>query len=282
MNTIAVSHDPDATPDRLMITLFIALVLHAILILGIHFSPELPTRDSDLPTMEITVVQKPSRPSKDAEYLAAHSQDGAGNTQEPTRPQQESQAATPPPAANPVPPAPSQPPLVTQLEATRNTPLPSEQAAPPAPQLSATQLMENSLEMISLNQEINQSLKAYAQRKKEKAISASTREFKYANYMNDWVAKVERIGDLNYPDDARRQRISGSLRVNVSLNADGTVLDVVITKPSGHKILDDAALRIVKLAAPFAPFPQEIREDTDILHITRTWEFTSGNRLQGR
>jgi protein TonB len=95
--------------------------------------------------------------------------------------------------------------------------------------------------------------------------------------MRDWVAKVERVGDLNYPDAARRQNLSGKLIVQVAVHPDGSVREITIRKPSGYKILDDAAVRIVKLAAPFAPFPDAIRQETDVLYITRTWVFTSGN-----
>jgi len=117
---------------------------------------------------------------------------------------------------------------------------------------------------------------------RDRFISARTKEFKFASYMRDWVAKVERVGELNYPDAARRQNLSGKLIVQVAVYPDGSVRDITIRKPSGHKILDDAAVRIVKLAAPFAPFPDSISKDTDVLYITRTWVFTSSNRLKSR
>lgn len=278
MTDAALSSGHHASPDRLVVTLFIATVLHAVLILGLGFKPTDRDRNDDLPTLEITVVQRPSEPVEEADYLAAASQEGAGNTQEQVRPQQESQEATPPPPATQEP-QPEQPQLITTQEATRATPQPVEETPPEPSPVSAAELVDRSLEMLSLNREITQLSRAYSQRPREAFISARTREYKYANYMNEWVAKVERVGDLNYPDEARRQGISGTLRVQVSLNADGTVRDAIITRPSGHRVLDEAALRIVRLAAPYAPFPREIREDTDILHITRTWEFTSGNRL---
>jgi protein TonB len=269
------------SPDRLVVTLFIAAALHAVLILGLGFSPEERSRDDDLPTLEITVVQRPSQPVEEADYLAAASQEGAGNTEERVRPREESQEAAPPPPAA-AEPEPEQAQLITTREATRPTPQPVEKTPPEPKPLSAAELVDRSLEMLSLNREITQLSQAYSQRPREAFISASTREFKYANYMNEWVAKVERVGDLNYPDEARRRGISGSLRVQVTLNADGTVRDVIVTRPSGHRVLDEAAMRIVRLAAPFPPFPKEIRDDTDILHITRTWEFTSGYRLSGQ
>jgi protein TonB len=278
MTDAALSPAHYSSPDRLVVTLFIATVFHAVVILGLGFSVEERSRNDDLPTLEITVVQRPSQPVEDADYLAAASQEGAGNTREKVRPQQESQEAAPPPPAS-AEPEPVQPRVITARDASQATPQPVEQVRPEPRLASAAELVDRSLEMLSLNREITQLSRAYSQRPREAFISARTREFKYANYMNDWVAKVERVGDLNYPDEARRRGISGTLRVQVTLNADGTVRDAIITRPSGHRVLYEAALNIVRLAAPYAPFPREIREDTDVLHITRTWEFTSGNRL---
>jgi protein TonB len=97
--------------------------------------------------------------------------------------------------------------------------------------------------------------------------------------MSEWVKKVERVGNLNYPVAARRAKISGKLMMEVALNADGTVHDISILRPSGEPVIDEAAKRIVNLAAPYPPFPPEILENTDILHITRTWEFSTSNQL---
>jgi len=95
----------------------------------------------------------------------------------------------------------------------------------------------------------------------------------YSSYMDAWRAKVERVGNLNYPEMAKRQNIAGSLVLDVAINPDGTVNAIQVLRTSGHKILDDAAVRIVELAAPYAPLPPDMRADTDILHITRTWKF---------
>jgi len=147
---------------------------------------------------------------------------------------------------------------------------------------TARELINRSMEMLTLNAQINRNLQVYSKSPNSKCISARTKEFKYASYMRDWVTKVERVGELNYPDEARRRRMSGKLIVQVALYPDGSVRDITIRKPSGHKILDDAAVRIVKLATPFAPFPDSIKKETDVLYITRTWVFTSGNRLKSR
>ena len=100
--------------------------------------------------------------------------------------------------------------------------------------------------------------------------------------MEAWHAKVEKIGNLNYPDEARRKKLSGSLMLDVALNPDGTINEIVLRRSSGHRVLDDAAIRIVRLAAPFARFPDDIREETDILHIERTWQFLGSNQLFAR
>ena len=146
----------------------------------------------------------------------------------------------------------------------------------------AADIINRSKEMLSLNESIQQNALVYSKRLTGAYITASTREARYASYMRDWVHKVERVGQLNYPDAARRQGLSGKLMVEVAVYPDGSVRNITILKPSGHKILDDAAVRIVKLAAPFAPFPENIRKDNDILYITRTWIFSSSNRLSTR
>jgi protein TonB len=149
------------------------------------------------------------------------------------------------------------------------------------PSMTATELIERSMEMVNLSEQLSQTMQAYAKRPKQIFVSARTQEFRYANYMSEWVKKVERVGNLNYPDEARRAGISGKLMLDVALNADGSVRDIRILRPSGHTVIDEAAIRIVNLAAPFAPFPPEIRKNADILHITRTWEFST-DRLRSR
>ena len=138
---------------------------------------------------------------------------------------------------------------------------------------TAAALLTNSFKIASLSAEIRRKMESKAERPRRKFISASTKEFRYASYMEAWRAKVERVGNLNYPDQARREKLSGSLILDVALNQDGSINQITVRRSSGHKILDDAAVRIVELASPFAPFPDHIREETDILHITRTWQF---------
>ncbi|MEY2701342.1 MAG: hypothetical protein RIQ52_2097 [Pseudomonadota bacterium] len=99
-------------------------------------------------------------------------------------------------------------------------------------------------------------------------------------YERAWQQKVERIGMSNYPEQARRQHLTGSLLVSVAISPDGSLYSAQVKRSSGHPQLDAAALNIVHLAAPFAPLPVELREETDFLVITRTWKFLEGDRLE--
>ena len=168
-------------------------------------------------------------------------------------------------------PAPSQ---ATEFAAADDTVEPRVDASGAAD--SRARIMEN------LRAEIDQRLKEFEARPKRKWITASTRAHAYAAYMEAWREKVERIGNLNYPQEARRLGLSGSLSLDVALNADGTVAEILLRRSSGEKVLDEAAVRIVELAAPFAEFPPSIRNEVDILHIERTWQFSSGNRFNSR
>lgn len=271
---LPLSTAPASHADRLGLAVFLATILHALVILGVGFNAGKPPEQM-LPTLDITLVETSSKTApKDADYLAQANQDGSGNVKERVRPE------SPPPQA-----------LTQAVE----LPAPPEEAAPqpaqpqhrqarehtaPAPEpLSATQLIDRSMEIASLSAELNESVRSYSQRPREKRIYSRTKEYKYASYMHDWIAKVERIGTLNFPDEARRRHLSGSLLLDVALNPDGSINNIAVLRPSGFRVLDDAALRIVRLAAPYAPFPDYIRRDYDVLHIIRTWEFLSNSQL---
>jgi periplasmic protein TonB len=143
----------------------------------------------------------------------------------------------------------------------------------------ARDLVEKSLEIARLEAQIRRDFQAYQERPKRKFIGARASEYRFAQYVDNWRLKVERIGNLNYPAEAKARRIYASLQLTVAIKADGEVESVEINKSSGYKFLDQAALRIVRLAAPFDRFPDNIRADTDILHITRTWTFTREDQV---
>jgi len=266
--------------DRFALTLFFAVVMHAMIILGITFGvQDDKPQQNILPTLDITVSNRRTPPPDEADYLAQTSQDGGGNVSEKVKPTQSVPEQAP--SVNPAQPEASPAKVLTassaQIEVRQHE---AESPETPKPDLNAAELIERSLEMVNLNEQLNQSMQAYARRPRQIFVSARTQEFIYANYMSEWVKKVERVGNLNYPDQARREGLSGKLMMDVTLNADGTVLNISILRPSGQPVIDEAAIRIVNLAAPFPPFPPEIRKEADILHITRTWEFSTTYRLQ--
>ncbi|MBF8268430.1 MAG: TonB C protein [Gammaproteobacteria bacterium] len=291
------------TPDdRIGMTLCLAILFHAIIILGITFAPE-EHRSPRFDTMEIILVQQQDlQPDKDAKLLAQADLVGGGDSADavvpstpvpPPFPDQQARVAataaqppvaeTPPEPQNKVAPATETPkpkktePVVAanagQTEVAAPKPQPTTPAPQPKRQPSAAELLRKSFNIASLSAQVKNKLEAKAQRPRRTFISASTTAYRYAAYMEAWRAKVERIGNLNYPDEARKRKLSGSLILDVALNPDGSVNDVIIRRSSGQKILDDAAIRIVHLSAPFSPFPADIQKDTDILHITRTWQF---------
>jgi protein TonB len=122
-------------------------------------------------------------------------------------------------------------------------------------------------------------MQAYQERPRKKFIGARASEYRFAMYVDNWRLKIERIGNLNYPEEAKSRRIYGSLQLTVGIRPDGDVDSVEVNRTSGQKVLDQAAIRIVRLAGPFDRFPDSIKADTDILYITRTWTFARGDQV---
>jgi len=153
------------------------------------------------------------------------------------------------------------------------------------PQLSARDLiMQAKTEISRLEDQLDQSRKALSKRPKKRRISSRTKEYAGAAYHDGWRRKVERIGNLNYPQEAKQKRINGSLMLSVDINPDGSVPPdgIVISRSSGHKILDDAAIKIVRLAAPYAAIPEDVLQGYDMITIIRTWKFETDRGLLSR
>jgi protein TonB len=146
--------------------------------------------------------------------------------------------------------------------------------------MNGRDLVQRSMEIARLEAQISRDFNAYQKIPQRKFIGARTQEYRYAQYIEDWRIKVERIGNLNYPTQARQQKIFGKLQMTVSIRSNGTLESVEVTKSSGQRILDAAAVRIVKLAAPYAPFSEDIRKETDVLSIVRTWSFTPNDQVE--
>jgi protein TonB len=144
---------------------------------------------------------------------------------------------------------------------------------------TANDLMQKVLEVVRLEAQIAKDWDAYQKRPKRKYLGARSEEYRFARYVEDWRLKIERVGNLNYPEAARQQKLYGSLLLTVSIRSDGSLDNVEVNRTSGQRILDAAAVKIVQMSAPFAAFPPDIKRDTDILHITRTWTFAKGDEL---
>ncbi len=276
--------------DRLGVTLLFSVIAHGVLALGLTFEYERPR--PSLPSLDVILVQSASgeKPTK-ADFLAQASNTGGGESEKAIRPSElmsspiskndAGLAPKPMQASAPKPQPPTQRELLTQQKSTFNVQTDKElPEQPPLPQPTTRDVLEKKLEMAKLAAEIQQESQAYAKRPKKKYISANTKEYQYAAYMSAWVARVERIGNLNYPDEARREQMHGELVLTVALRRDGTVKSIDVIEPSGHKVLDDAAIRIVNEAAPFPPIPAE--GGVDELYVTRTWQFLPGDILRNR
>ena len=288
----AVGTPPRVTPaDRLGATVVFSLIAHGVLALGIGFSIDDPA--PLLPTLDVILTQTRSEtPPEKADFLAQSSQQGGGEAEEVERPREPQSSDVPKPSDGvaPVPVRPGAPqaqPLRQQAVVT--TTAESEQQAvqselnpsPTRPLPSSRELIEHSLEVARLSAEVERQRVAYAKRPRRKYVTAATQEYEFASYMRGWVARVERIGNLNYPDEARRRNLQGQLVMTVAIRRDGSIEDIQVVQPSGYPILDDAAQRVVRLGEPYAPLP-ETEERIDVLHITRTWQFLPGNVMRNR
>ena len=279
---------PDVSAlDRLTFTIFLAVALHAMIILGVTF-----TREDHSPsthTMEVTLAQhrSVSRPDK-ADFLAQFNQTGSGTLDEKrllTTPHEaqffdttirETTPAQVPQLAKRK--EQELVPVVTTTGNTKSITSAQEKIVDPIPDddnaHQEKSLLQRSLEIASLEARLDKQREIYAKRPRIKRLtSLSTASSADAYYLNSWRRKIENIGNLNYPEEARKHRLYGSLRLMVAVLPDGTLKEIEMLESSGHSVLDDAALRIVKLAAPFAPFPDELRQTTDVLEIIRTWQF---------
>jgi len=270
-----------------------SLLVHAV-VLMMHFSPfDLRSLVDKGPPLEVALVnaKTAAKPTK-ADILAQANLDGGGNTDADRR------------AKTPLPVLPMNNPeqqvavatqrvetlelqtreLMTQL---RSAPIAATQQKPvdatERTELpTANELMQRTLEAMKLEAQIAKDMETYQKRPKRRFVGARAEEYRFARYVEDWRLKIERVGNLNYPAAARDQHLYGSLLLTVSITSDGGIESIEVNRSSGSRILDAAAVKIVEMSAPFAPFPPDIKRDTDILHVTRTWTFTKADALISR
>jgi protein TonB len=299
------------------IAIWLSLFVHAT-ILSIKFQPELKKFTDQLPTLEVMLVNSKTKeaPTK-AEVLAQANLDRGGNTDDnrkmktalpaPNQKMQEvklTQQAEPSSASKSAKLTAEEireqkqvlelekqaQALMTQMQALQKVQSQStQQAATTDPEvgdqsvklktLNTQDLIASAKEIDRLEALIAKQQDEYQKRPKRKFIGARTQEYKYAMYIEAWRQKVERVGNLNYPAAAKNQKLYGQLQMTVSIKSDGSLEEVKINRSSGYKILDEAAKKIVELSAPFSEFPPDIRHDTDILSVTRTWTFTQEDAL---
>lgn len=298
--------------DRFGFTLFVAVAAHALLILGLTFDIEPPAPAAKTLEVTLAQFRSDKAPAK-ADFIAQQNQVGSGDQQQKTLPTtrqvapfQNNQAAPIAPGIQPsqqeaiTAPQPVSELLAESVEeqvAPAEQPVTSDQpeqittqahsaqkvlnqsAAQPKESAQAatgmsTSLLARSLEIASLEAKLDsfRQERAHAPRVR-RLTSASTRQSFDAQYLDSWRRKVERIGNLNYPEQARRRQLYGNLRLLVVIEPNGSLARVDVLKSSGHKLLDDAAKRIVRMAAPYSPFPPQLRKRADRVEIIRTWKF---------
>ena len=276
--------------DRLLMwALGISIAIHMV-VLTIRFAPIVLKDLGRAQPIEVALVNAKTKekPAK-ADVLAQANLDGGGNTDKDRRAKSPLPVLPKDSAQNEITVATQK---VEELERKAQellTALKSKPAVPVAPSApeaaekpdlpSSTEMMQRTLEAMRLEAQIAKDMDAYQKRPKRRFVGARAEEYRFARYVEDWRLKVERVGNLNYPEAARERKLYGSLLLTVSIRADGSVETVEVNRSSGHRILDAAAVRIVEMAAPYAAFPPDVRRDTDILHITRMWTFTKGDEL---
>jgi protein TonB len=268
----------------------LSLLVHGILILGLGFAfrDEAPL----VPTLDVIFSQTSTELSPEqADFLAQANNRGGGEHDKAQRPRDLQAGAIPlaEPGQAPLPErqraAVEAPPPQARVVASRR----GEQAVveaqpqetlpePELPPVSAARAARDA-EMARLAAEVYLRSELYAKRPTRKFVSASTREYAYANYLRAWVDRVERIGNLNYPDEARRRRLGGQVVISVGVRRDGTIESTRVLRSSGTPVLDEGALRIVRLSEPFPPLP-DTADHVDILHVTRTWVFVPGGTMR--
>lgn len=309
-----VRHQLKAMP-LIRTALYLSVLIHLV-VLSVHFTPDLKKMADHMPVLDVSLVNAKthSKPKK-ADVLAQANLDRGGNTNQKRKMQsalaaskqrqaalkvQEKTQADGQAAQQKAEPSQAQKrvvglekqarELMTQLQASQAV----ESLAVPKASAPETQngqqtnpnraidvhdMASAALEMDRLEALIAKQQDVYQKRPKRKFIGARTKEYKYALYVEAWRQKVEKIGNLNYPEAARNLKLYGQLQMTVSINADGSIEAIELNRSSGHKLLDEAAKHIVELGAPYARFPDDVQNEIDILSITRTWTFTKDDSL---
>lgn len=278
--------------DLLSVTAFFSVLLHAVIILGISFKlpdiASLPNTDNALDVVLINMSN--NEEPEDAETVSTNNNLGGG--------QHNDEASSPLPwkSINPSPVESVKRVAKREIESSVakdvilqgdgiqiQTPSPEQiKLATPTKQQGFDKVStktQRQLEKERLIAKLNQRWQDYQKRPRRTYLSPTTKQHKAAKYLNDWRKKVEFVGNANYPQQAKTKGLSGSLIIDVAINQNGTINAIKILTPSDHKLLNDAAIRFVRDAAPFDIFPEDLKKTSDIIHITRAFHFLGNNRL---
>jgi periplasmic protein TonB len=278
------------------IALGASILLH-VLVLGLvtFVAPDKGRSHNDKPLEVVLVNAKSKTKPLKAQAMAQHNLDGGGNTDADRRAKSPMPILRNDPQSNEMTEARQR---VEQLEQevrrqvlTRQKskfenasappqPAPQVTPQPEAPPTLSQADIQRSLNIQRMEAEIARQWEAYQKRPRRQSLGASTQEYRFARYVEDWRVKVERVGEANYPQAARDQKIYGSLLLTVSIKSNGSIERIELRRSSGHKLLDEAAMNIVRMGAPYAAFPADIAKDTDVIDISRTWRFTSSDRIE--
>jgi protein TonB len=268
-----------------MLFLVFAISVHAVLLVGVQFGLDLNPAPRLADTLDVVLVRwRSEKEPEKADFLAQANQQGGGESTEMERPSRpvsgelpiQDKGQDPVQSEQQLPDPAEQQREVIAVESAEVAPLELNQVEQPdSPNISASLLMRQSMDMASLQPQVSREQAGDSKLPIRKVISANTKEYEFASYMSAWVAKVERVGNLNYPLELRERKLHGNLVLSVGIYPDGSIESIEVRRSSGIDAVDKAAVDIVTLAAPYSPLPDNIRKQLDILHITRTWRFGS-------
>jgi protein TonB len=279
--------------DRLTQAILISAILHVLVIFGMQFTQANPKLfENSSPPIDVVLVNaKTKEKPLQADVLAQVNLDGGGNVDE------DRQAKSPLPVAEQDQVMSAEAEFNARVQALEQQtktlmqqiksdyqmpaqkPAPAAEPRPPSETPAPMDLAARSLEMARLQARIDQQREEYQKRPRRMFVGARAQEFTFAQYVEDWRIKVERVGNLNYPEAAKRNGLYGTLMLTVNIFDNGKIESIQIERSSGSKVLDAAAIKIVEMSAPFPPFPEAIRKKVDILGITRSWTFTRSDQL---
>ena len=278
--------------ERFRFMIFLSACAHALLVLGVGFT--YLTDANNEATIEVTLAQYRSQiQPDDADFIAQENQTGSGSQHEATVPSSpflsdlndaDINEVRPAPEAQVLNETPEQPKLTTLTSINAEQVIAQQRNAPEQEEKQAlseqSSSEEISLAIASLQAQLDLQQQAFARQPRKYTLSsASARKSHEASYLDSWRRRVEAVGNINYPVQARQQQVYGNVRMLIALNASGQISETRIIQSSGESLLDQAAVDIVNLAAPFEPFPEELKAETDILEIVRTFRFHEGNTL---